>query len=159
KTRSKYEQRPRKPSHRDPQIVHRTGVVRPQHLTDLKRQLPKQPVDLVNGELSRFSVLYHTLAISGLGAQGIIPDEMTARGSLWAILLYDVAEQIQLGMLRSLLGIGSAPREPRFKHPVPDYVRFEQPPLEQTIEAAPLVGGERLQGRIKYFAYGVIAVE
>jgi len=84
---------------------------------------------------------------------------MNTRGSLWAIFLYDVAEQIQFGMLRSLLGIESAAREHRFKHPVPDYVRFEQPPLEQSVEAPPLASGERLHARIKYFAYGVIAVE
>src|SRR5207342_1289256 len=29
----------------------------------------------------------------------------------------------------------------------------------QVVEAPPLVSGERLQARIKYFAYGVIAVE
>src|SRR5437870_4762922 len=84
---------------------------------------------------------------------------MDAQGSLWAILLYDVAEQIQLDQLRGILGIAAAAREPRFKHPAPEYVRFENPPLEQSVEAPALDSGEQLQARIKYFDYGVLAVE
>jgi hypothetical protein len=80
-------------------------------------------------------------------------------GSLWAIFLYDVAEQIQIDKLRGILGIEPAAREPRFKHPAPDYVRFESPPLEQFDEVPPLESGEALQARVKYFDYGVIAVE
>src|SRR5260370_12613434 len=57
------------------------------------------------------------------------------------------------------LGIEPAAREPRFKHPAPDYVRFESPPLEQFVEVPPLESGEALQARVKYFDYGVIAVE
>src|SRR5439155_10934357 len=87
------------------------------------------------------------------------PAVRPTRGSLWAIFLYDVAESIDLGKLRSTLGIVPASREPRFKHPAPDYVRFEQPPLEQSVAAPALVSGEQLQARIKYFDYGVIAVE
>ena len=82
-----------------------------------------------------------------------------SQGSLWAILLYDIAEQIRLEELRALLRIPPGPREPRFKHATPDYVRFEQPPLEQTVEALRLESGERLQARLKYFDYGVLAVE
>jgi len=87
------------------------------------------------------------------------PAVRLTRGSLWAIFLYDVAESIDLGKLRSTLGIVPASREPRFKHPAPDYVRFEQPPLEQSVPAPALASGEQLQARIKYFDYGVIAVE
>src|ERR1700692_1611829 len=84
---------------------------------------------------------------------------MDTQGSLWAILLYDIAEQIQLDQLRSILGVQPAVREPRFKHLAPDYVRFDRPPLEQSIEAPLLESGDRLQARIKYFEYGVLAVE
>jgi hypothetical protein len=84
---------------------------------------------------------------------------MNVQGSLWAILLYEVAEDIQLGKLRSILGVEPAAREPRFKHATPDYVRFEQAPLEQSATVLPLDSGEQLQARIKYFDYGVIAVE
>jgi hypothetical protein len=84
---------------------------------------------------------------------------MDTQGSLWAILMYDIAEQIHLDQLRSILGIQPAVREPRFKHLAPDYVRFDRPPLEQFVEAPPLDSGDRLQARIKYFEYGVLAVE
>src|SRR5579862_1425191 len=82
-----------------------------------------------------------------------------SQGSLWAILLYDVAEQIRLDELRALLRIPPGPREPRFKHATPDYVRFERPPLEQVVEPLRLESGERLQARLKYFDYGILAVE
>jgi hypothetical protein len=84
---------------------------------------------------------------------------MDAQGSLWAILLYDIAEQIQLDQLRSILGVEPPVREPRFKHLAPDYVRFDRPPVEQCVAAPPLDSGDRLQARIKYFDYGVLAVE
>jgi len=82
-----------------------------------------------------------------------------SQGSLWAILLYDIAEQIRLEELRALLKIPPGPREPRFKHATPDYVRFEQPPLEQTVEPLQLESGESLRARLKYFDYGILAVE
>src|SRR2546427_9753658 len=84
---------------------------------------------------------------------------MDTRGSLWAISLFDVADHIQLDTLRSLIGVQPAAREPRFKHPAPEYVRFERPPVEEFVEATRLDSGERLQARIKYFDYGVIVVE
>jgi hypothetical protein len=83
---------------------------------------------------------------------------MDAQGSLWAIFLYDVAEQIDLAALRAILNIEPAAREPRFKHPAPDYVRFERPPLEHSAAAPVLDSGERFEARIRYFDYGVIAV-
>jgi hypothetical protein len=83
---------------------------------------------------------------------------MDAQGSLWAIFLYDVAEQIDLAALRAILHIEPAAREPRFKHPAPDYVRFERPPLEHPTAAPVLDSGERFEARIRYFDYGVIAV-
>jgi hypothetical protein len=82
----------------------------------------------------------------------------SAQGSLWAIVLYDVSEQIQLESLRSILGAPPAAREPRFKN-APEYVRFETPPLEQTVDPPRLASGEHLLARLKYFDYGVIAVE
>src|SRR5262245_23937840 len=86
-------------------------------------------------------------------------DLMDAQGSLWAISLFDVAEQIQLDTVCSLIGVEPAAREPRFKHPAPEYVRFERPPVEEVVESPQLESGERLHARIKYFDYGVIAVE
>lgn len=80
------------------------------------------------------------------------------RGSFWALVLYDIAEQIDLKKLREILGSEPPRREPSFRHPVPDYVRFERPPVVEFVE--PLtVGPDQLQGCIKYFDYGVASVE
>jgi hypothetical protein len=49
------------------------------------------------------------------------------KGSLWGLWLYDVCEEIDLNRLRTILGI-EVRREPTFRHPSPEYVRFERPP-------------------------------
>jgi hypothetical protein len=50
-------------------------------------------------------------------------------------------------------------REPVFKHPVPDYVRFERPPVVEHLGFVSMSAGEQFQARIKYFEYGVVSVE
>jgi hypothetical protein len=84
---------------------------------------------------------------------------MIVNGSLWVYLLYDVADQIDLGSLREIIGLQAPGREPRFRHPAPDYVRFENAPVSE-----PLAAPERddLRGarcRLKYYDYGVVSVE
>src|SRR5271170_3988961 len=81
------------------------------------------------------------------------------KGSFWVLVLYDVAEQIQLDKLRGIVGAEPPRREPSFKHPAPEYVRFERPPVVAYLDPACLSTGERFQSRIKYFDYGVISVE
>ena len=49
-------------------------------------------------------------------------------GSLWILWLYDVCEEIDLDALRAILGV-QARREPAVRHPSPEYVRFERPPV------------------------------
>src|SRR5260370_22995849 len=81
------------------------------------------------------------------------------RGSFWVFVQYDVAEQIQLDRLRDIIGAAPPGREPTFKHPAPEYVRFERPPVVEYPEPVTLESGELFQNRIKYFDYGVISVE
>jgi len=50
-------------------------------------------------------------------------------------------------------------REPAFKHPVPDYVRFERPPVVENLGLVSMGASEQFQARIKYFDYGVVSVE
>ena len=69
-----------------------------------------------------------------------MPIQPPLRGSLWALVLYDVAEQIRLDVVQSLAGTVQPRREPVFKHPAPDYVRFERPPV---VENLGLVSHER----------------
>ncbi len=78
--------------------------------------------------------------------------------SFWVLVLFDVSEEIDLDQVHRILGIPKAGRGLSFKHPTPDYVRFERPPVVQPIEMALLETGELLAGQIKFFDYGVISV-
>ena len=80
-------------------------------------------------------------------------------GSLWVLILYDVAEEIRLDQLRSILGVQPSQREPSFRHPAPDYVRFERPPVEESVNVESLGSGAPVSGRLKYFDYGVVSLE
>ncbi len=81
------------------------------------------------------------------------------RGSFRVMVLYDVAEQIQLDRLREIIGAEQPRREPSFKHPTPDYVRFERSPVVENPGPISIGTGEPFPGRIKYFDYGVVSVE
>jgi hypothetical protein len=81
------------------------------------------------------------------------------RGSFWVLVLYDVAESIDLDKLRKILGAGPALREPRFEHPAPEYVRFERGPVVEYREPMVLDTGETFKVCLKYFDYGVISIE
>ena len=81
------------------------------------------------------------------------------QGSVLVLILYDVCEEIRLEELRRILGLQPAGREPSFKHPAPEYVRFESPPVEEAMEKVTLATGEELEGRLKYYDYGVLSVE
>jgi hypothetical protein len=80
-------------------------------------------------------------------------------GSFRALLLFDIAEEIDLPLLRSLLGIAPGKREPAFRHPAPEYVRFERPPVVEDLGACQIDQGMDLQARVRYFDYGVASVE
>jgi len=79
-------------------------------------------------------------------------------GSLWILWLYDVCEEIDLDALRAILGV-QAHREPGFRHPSPEYVRFERPPVVQQIEPIVLESGSQLRGELNYYEYGVVSIK
>ena len=81
------------------------------------------------------------------------------RGSFWVLVLYDVAEEIQLDKLCTLIGVEPVKPQPSFKHPGPEYVRFERPPVVEYPEPVVTETGERFEAQIKYFDYGVVSVE
>ena len=74
-------------------------------------------------------------------------------------VLYDVAEEIRIDKLRDLVGAETARPQPSFKHPAPEYVRFERPPAIEYPAPLALDTGEHFEARIKYFDYGVASVE
>src|SRR6202047_1095913 len=83
----------------------------------------------------------------------------TCRGSFRALLLYDVADEIDLDRVRALLGAEPPSRKPEFKLPAPVYVRFERPPVAEAAETISLSTGETFAGRLRYFDYGVVSLE
>src|SRR5271166_2053745 len=79
-------------------------------------------------------------------------------GSLWMLWLYDVCEEIDLEALRAILGV-QARREPSFRHPSPEYVRFERPPVVERLDPIVLEGGHRLERQLNYYEYGVVSIK
>ena len=78
------------------------------------------------------------------------------KGSVLAIILHDISEEIRLEELREILGARRL--EPSFKHATPEYVRFEKPPVVERLEPVTLTSGETITPQLKYYDYGVISV-
>ena len=70
-----------------------------------------------------------------------------------------MCDEIQLDSLRKILRAPPAGREPTFRHPAPEYVRFERPPVVEALEPVVLKTGEHLEGRLQYYEYGVVSIE
>jgi len=81
------------------------------------------------------------------------------RGSFRALLLYDIAEEIDLDEVRRLLGAAPPGRSPGFKSPAPGYVRFERPPVVESCEPIRLATGEVASVSLRYFDYGAVSLE
>jgi hypothetical protein len=78
------------------------------------------------------------------------------RGSVLVLIQFDVCEEIRLDELRKIFGARTA--EASFKHQAPGYVRYQRPPVEESLEPLILESGERLEGQIKYYDYGVVSL-
>jgi hypothetical protein len=78
-------------------------------------------------------------------------------GAVFVLIQFDVCEEIQLGPLGDILQ-ARAVAQPVMKHPAPGYVRYQRPPIVEPLEPLALETGERLEGEIKYYDYGVVSV-
>ncbi len=78
------------------------------------------------------------------------------RGSVLVLIQFDVCEEIRLDELRKIFGARTAAAS--FKHQAPGYVRYQRPPIEESLEPLVLESGERLEGQIKYYDYGVVSL-
>jgi hypothetical protein len=78
------------------------------------------------------------------------------RGVVLVLIQYDVCEEIHLDELRKIFPARKA--EVALKK-APSYVRYQRPPVEETLEPLILESGERLAGEIKYYDYGVVSLE
>ena len=77
------------------------------------------------------------------------------RGSVLVLIQFDVCEEIQLDVLRNIFGARTA--DASFKK-APSYVRYQRPPVEESLDPLVLDSGERLTGEIKYYDYGVVSL-
>ena len=83
--------------------------------------------------------------------------DASVQGSVLVLIQFDVCEEIRLERLQQIFGARKL-EHPPLKHPAPGYVRYERPPLVEPIEPLVLDSGERLEGKIKYYDYGVVSV-
>ena len=83
--------------------------------------------------------------------------EAPLSGSVLVLLQFDVCEAIRLDKLQELISARKVDK-PSMKHPAPGYVRYQRPPVVVPAEPLVLETGERLQGEIKYYDYGVLSV-
>ena len=84
---------------------------------------------------------------------------MQLRGCFRILFLYDVAESIDLGKLRGLLGARSGPAEQAFPRRTPEYVRFEHAPIMEPAENISIPGAADVAGSVRYYAFGVIVIQ
>src|SRR5580704_6163545 len=89
--------------------------------------------------------------------QAARPAESSLQGAVLVLIQFDVCEEIRLDQLQQIFGARTL-EHPTLKHQAPGYVRYERPPVVEPIESLVLESGERLQGQIKYYDYGVVSV-
>ena len=77
-------------------------------------------------------------------------------GSVLVLIQFDVCEEIRLDELRRI--IGARTQQLPLKNTAPSYVQYQRTPVVVTLDPIVLDSGERLEGQIKYFDYGVVSL-
>jgi hypothetical protein len=78
-------------------------------------------------------------------------------GSVLVLIQFDVCEEIRLDQLQQAAAARTV-KQPAIKHSVPAYVRYQRPPVVEPLDPLILGSGERLEGDVKYYDYGVVSV-
>jgi hypothetical protein len=78
-------------------------------------------------------------------------------GSVLVLIQFDVCEELRLDRIQQTASARTV-RQPSMKHLAPAYVRYERPPVVESLEPLLLESGETLEGEIKYYDYGVVSV-
>lgn len=79
------------------------------------------------------------------------------RGSVLVLIQFDVCEELKLDQLQQAVRARTL-QQPSMKHMAPSYVRYQRPPVVGPLDPLLLEGGERLEGEVKYYDYGVASV-
>jgi hypothetical protein len=89
-----------------------------------------------------------------------VPPPSTAtilKGSVLVLIQFCVSEELRLDLLQQAVSARTL-SQPSMKPAAPAYVRYLRPPVIGPLEPLLLESGERLEGEIKYFDYGVVSV-
>src|SRR6201997_2559959 len=78
-------------------------------------------------------------------------------GFVLVLIQFDVCEELRLDLLQQAVSARTV-QKPSIKQPTPAYVRYQRPPVVGPLEPLLLDSGERLEGEIKYYDYGVVSV-
>ena len=82
---------------------------------------------------------------------------LSLHGSVLVLIQFDVCEELRLDLLQQAVSARTV-QQPSMKQSVPAYVRYQRPPVVGPLEPLLLESGERLEGEIKYYDYGVVSV-
>jgi hypothetical protein len=85
------------------------------------------------------------------------PVSSPLNGSVLVLIQFDVCEELLLDALQQTISARTV-QLPSMKHSAPAYVRYQRPPVVEPLQALILESGERLEGEIKYYDYGVVSV-
>jgi hypothetical protein len=79
------------------------------------------------------------------------------QGFVLVLIQFAVSEELRLDQLQQTDSARTV-QKPSMKHAAPAYVRYKRPPIVEPLDALVLETGERLEGEIKYYDYGVVSV-
>ena len=104
-------------------------------------------------------MVYDYLSVVRADSEGRF-SPMILQGFLRILSFFDVAEAIEMEKLRVILGPEAAPRSPAFTHRSPEYAQTQQhAPIVESVGPVTLSTSEKLEARIKYYWFGVAAIE
>jgi hypothetical protein len=91
-----------------------------------------------------------------------MPDTVTnstapLQGFVLVLIQFAVSEELRLDQLQQTVSARTV-QQPSMKHAAPAYVRYQRPPVVEPLDSLVLETGERLEGEIKYYDYGVVSV-
>ena len=92
-----------------------------------------------------------------MSIQPALETKTVLSGSVLVLIQFDVCEELRLDLLQQAVNARTV-KQPSMKHTAPAYVRYHRPPVVGPLEPLVLETGERLEGEVKYYDYGVASV-
>ncbi len=87
----------------------------------------------------------------------VLEKKAALSGAVLVLIQFDVCEELRLDLLQQAINARTV-QQPSMKHTAPAYVRYQRPPVVGPLEPLVLETGERLEGEVKYYDYGVASV-